>query len=190
MSEIKVYHGSYCEVKQPLLDNGRLDADFGLGFYVTPDIEMAEKWASRKRRAIINEYILETENLQKYSFALNKEWLDYVIKNRNEYGKKVIIDAYDLVIGATADDKLYATIEQYESGFINADVAVEVLNCMKIGQQICIKSQSGLEKLHFIRSIELSPERVAELREHNRVDRKIANQIASEIIRKYNRRIR
>ena len=88
MSEIKVYHGSYCEVKQPSLDNGRLDADFGLGFYVTPDIEMAEKWASRKRRAIINEYILETENLQKYSFALNKEWLDYVIKNRNEYGKK------------------------------------------------------------------------------------------------------
>lgn len=111
-------------------------------------------------------------------------------KNRNEYGKKVIIDAYDLVIGATADDKLYATIEQYESGFINADVAVEVLNCMKIGQQICIKSQSGLEKLHFIRSIELSPERVAELREHNRVERKIANQIASEIIRKHNRRIR
>ena len=51
MSEIKVYHGSYCEVKQPSLDNGRLDADFGLGFYVTPDIEMAEKWASRKRRA-------------------------------------------------------------------------------------------------------------------------------------------
>lgn len=190
MSEIKVYHGSYCEVKQLLLDNGRLDADFGLGFYVTPDIEMEEKWASRKKRAIINEYILETENLQKYSFALNKEWLDYVIKNRNEYGKKVIIDAYDLVIGATADDKLYATIEQYESGFINADVAVEVLNCMKIGQQICIKSQSGLEKLHFIRSIELSPERVAELREHNRVDRKIANQIASEIIRKHNRRIR
>lgn len=53
-----------------------------------------------------------------------------------------------------------------------------------------ILPQSGLEKLHFIRSIELSPERVAELREHNRVDRKIANQIASEIIRKHNRRIR
>lgn len=42
MSEVKVYHGSYCEVSKPSFDNGRSDADFGIGFYVTPDIVMAE----------------------------------------------------------------------------------------------------------------------------------------------------
>lgn len=44
MNELKVYHGSYCEVDKPSLDNGRMDADFGSGFYVTPDLTMAEKW--------------------------------------------------------------------------------------------------------------------------------------------------
>lgn len=41
MSKVKVYHGSYCEVDKPTLDRGRLDADFGLGFYVTFDLAMA-----------------------------------------------------------------------------------------------------------------------------------------------------
>jgi hypothetical protein len=33
MSEVVVYHGSSLEVKEPSLDYGRYDADFGVGFY-------------------------------------------------------------------------------------------------------------------------------------------------------------
>lgn len=93
-----------------------------------------------------------------------------------------------MLIGATADDKLFATIEQYESGFISAETAVEVLNCMKVGQQICIRTEKGLDNLQFIGSVELLPKRVIELREINRDERKIANQLTSEIIRRYNRK--
>jgi len=186
MSELKVYHGSYCEVDKPSLDNGRPDADFGIGFYVTSDLTMAEKWASRKKKAIINEYVLDTDKLNAYTFPLNEEWLDFVIQNRTGENIEFSSNKFDLLIGATADDKLFATIEQYESGFIDAETAVEVLNCMKVGQQICVRTERGLDNLHFNRSIELSSEYLNELREINRADRKLANQLTSEIIRNRN----
>lgn len=188
MSKLRVYHGSYCEVNTPSLDNGRIDADFGIGFYVTLDIMMAEKWACRKKKPIINEYILDIDKLSKYSFSLDEEWLDFVIQNRN--GDDTTFSPYDFDIlkGATADDKLFATIEQYESGFIDSETAVEVLNCMKIGQQICIRTKKGLENLHFIKSTELIPEQVKRIREANKTDRKTANQLTSEIIRNHNKR--
>lgn len=188
MSKLRVYHGSYCEVNTPSLDNGRIDADFGIGFYVTLDIMMAEKWACRKKKPIINEYILDIDKLSKYSFSLDEEWLDFVIQNRN--GDDTTFSPYDFDIlkGATADDKLFATIEQYESGFIDSETAVEVLNCMKIGQQICIRTKKGLENLHFIKSTELTHEQVKRIREANKTDRKIANQLTSEIIRNHNNR--
>lgn len=188
MSKLRVYHGSYCEVNTPSLDNGRIDADFGIGFYVTPDIMMAEKWACRKKKPIINEYILDIDKLSKYSFSLDEEWLDFVIQNRN--GEDTTFSPYDFDVlkGATADDKLFATIEQYESGFIDSETAVEVLNCMKIGQQICIRTKKGLENLHFIKSTELIPEQVKRIREANKTDRKTANQLTSEIIRNHNKR--
>lgn len=186
MRELKVYHGSYCEVDKPSLDNGRSDADFGIGFYVTSDFTMAEKWASRKKKAIINEYVLDMDKLNAYIYPLNEEWLDFIIQNRTGDNPDLFSNKIDLLIGATADDKLFATIEQYESGFIDADTAVEVLNCMQVGQQICVRTERGLDNLHFSRSIELSPERVNELREINKVDRKMANQLTSEIIRNRN----
>lgn len=188
MGELKVYHGSAFEVEKPSLDKGRIDADFGLGFYVTLDLDMAEKWAGRKKRAIVNEYILHTDSLKTYSFKLDEEWLDFVIQNR--MGEQTVFPSgrYDLLIGATADDKLFATIEQYESGFLDVNTAVEVLNSMKIGRQICIRTENGLNNLSFCKSVELSPEYVNELRERNRADRKRSNQITSEIIRNSNNR--
>lgn len=183
MSKVKVYHGSYCKVVKPSLDNGRTDADFGIGFYVTTDLAMAEKWASRKKTAVINEYVLDTDKLNAHTFSLDEEWLDFVIQNRTGGDTDFSPDSFDLLIGATADDKLFATIEQYESGFIDTDTAIEVLNCMEIGRQICVRTERGLDNLHFSKSRKLPAERVDRLREINKADREKANRLTSEIIR-------
>ncbi len=71
MAEIKVYHGSNCEVKEPSLLYGREDADFGVGFYVTTDAEMAEKWAARRNNPIINVYTINLDNLEE-KFPMKK----------------------------------------------------------------------------------------------------------------------
>lgn len=53
---------------------------------------------------------------------------------------------YDLLIGATADDKLFSTIEQYEAGFLSIEVAVKVLNCMKYSEQYVFKNENRTKK--------------------------------------------
>ena len=183
MSSIKVYHGSYCEVQASSLSSGRSDADFGIGFYVTHNFSMAEKWASRKKPSIINEYELDTTNLCEYRFQLDKEWLDFVIQNRNGFQVDDKYSEYDLLIGATADDKLFSTLEQYESGLIDAITAVKALNCMEVGEQICICTEKALNALKFARSVELQGERLMSIRMEAKVDRKLADELTSKIIR-------
>jgi hypothetical protein len=178
---MRVYHGSYCKVREPSIYEGRSNTDFGLGFYVTPNLEMAEKWACRKTKAVINEYDLDTNGLTHYRFRLDSEWLNFVVSNRSDFAADY---ECDLLVGAIADDRLFQIIEQYEGGFLSEDVAVEALNCIKVGEQFCIKTTKGLEYLKFVKSVELSTEQVHGIRTRNREERKLANELTSEIIRR------
>lgn len=190
MSLIKVYHGASCKIENPSFDFGRADTDFGLGFYVTADFIMAEKWASRKKVSIVNEYILDTSKLEIFSFGLDEEWLEFIIDNRNLNEPMEQYKAYDILTGATADDKLFSTIEQYEDGLLSTELAVKILNCIEIGEQLCIKTQKALDNLKYINCIELSKDRKQELTELNRTERIKANKLSSEMIRGANRKSR
>lgn len=183
---ITVYHGSNVEVPKPSLSYGRTDTDFGSGFYVTENYEMAEKWACRRNIAVINEYELDTSGLNIYNFGLDKEWLDFVVSNRNENLTNIDIGSYDLITGATADDKLFSTLEQYENGFISPETAVKILNCMKVGTQICIKTQKGLNSLHYIGREIPSREQIEVVQRQNREERKLANARTKEILQQNN----
>jgi len=183
---ITVYHGSNVEIPKPSLDYGRTDTDFGTGFYVTDDYAMAEKWACRKGVSVINKYQFDISGLNGFEFGLDENWLNFVVSNRND--EKPAFDAhpYDYLCGATADDKLFSTIELYESGIISQDTAIEALNCMQIGKQICIKTQKGLNNLHYIGKDIPSDSRKNEIELENQKERKTANQRTQEIIRKNN----
>lgn len=180
---MKVYHGSNVFVREPSLSHGRKDADFGLGFYVSTSLEMAEKWAVRRKSPAITEYILNDEYLLSYLFGADKEWLDFVISNRSAGETLFQKEDYDLLIGITADDKLFSTIEQYEMDLISEETAIEVLNCLEIGNQICIRTEKGLDNLQFEREITLSPERIKDIEEKNKNDRNKANEMTRNIIR-------
>ena len=51
---MKLYHTSTLEIRKPDLYRGRKNADFGQGFYLTPDWEFCRRWATGN--AVINEY--------------------------------------------------------------------------------------------------------------------------------------
>lgn len=65
-----LYHGATTVVSEPLTNVGRLDLDFGPGFYVTNDRSQAVKWAitkaARKKRqkAILNIIALTKKSLK------------------------------------------------------------------------------------------------------------------------------
>lgn len=184
MAKIKVYHGSNCEVKEPSLSYGREDADFGIGFYVTTDVEMAEKWAARRHNPIINVYEVDLDSLNGLEFGLNKGWLDFVVQNRSG-NKRIEIDLSDTdyIKGATADDRLFAVVEQYESNLLDVDTAIKAMNAMQIGEQIALVSAESIDNLKFCSSYNLSEERRTELKNMLVSMRKETNEILERILR-------
>lgn len=46
---MKLYHTGNAEIRKPDIFLGRKNADFGQGFYLTPDVEFAHRWAAADR---------------------------------------------------------------------------------------------------------------------------------------------
>ena len=119
---MKVYHGSWMEVSNPDLKHSRPDVDFGRGFYVTPNWNLARNIALRataKERGMKDSFSVVmrfeyTEDLKlnyKRFEIENMEWACFIIANRvteriaDELGLKDrnLDGRYDIVIGGTAD---------------------------------------------------------------------------------------
>lgn len=139
-----------------------------------------------QKTSIINKYNLDLSNLQGYTFGLDEEWLDFIIMNRNYVPHKSTYTQYDYLKGATADDKLFSTIEQYENSFISQATAIKILNCMDIGTQICLKNNKCLEHLYYIESITPLLEEKNDIQLQIKTERQPANSITEKIIRQAN----
>jgi hypothetical protein len=184
MRKLVVYHGSSVEVKEPSLDYGRYDADFGVGFYVTLDYEMAEKWAAIKKISIVNEYELDLDKLNGIEFGLDKGWLDFIVQNRSG-NKRTDIDLSDIdyIMGATADDKLFSVIEQYEDNLIDVESAIKAMNAMKIGKQIALRTGDAIDAIKFASSHMVSDDRKNQLSVLRKQARKETNEIVEQVLK-------
>ena len=157
----KYFHGSNNIVQKPNLKHSRTDIDFGRGFYLTEDNNLANKWACGKNgNSFLNEYHLDMHGLNIKKLSLDKEWLHYVAGNRTkrpqDYSLYFDDSDYDVIIGPIADDNLFSTIDLYLDGFISATKAVKILNVMEYGEQIVLKTEKALSKLQFFSAKELS----------------------------------
>lgn len=72
----------------------------------------------------------------------DEQWLDFIISCRS--GKAN--EAYDVVIGGIADDRIYDTIELYFDSLIDKQEAVKRLMYYKPNNQICIRNQEVIDK--------------------------------------------
>lgn len=59
--KMRLYHVGDRAIPEPDVHYGRRNADFGQGFYLTPEPEFARRWAGEK--AVLNEYELELGGL-------------------------------------------------------------------------------------------------------------------------------
>ena len=69
---MRLFHTSAIEIRKPDVFYGRKNADFGQGFYLTPDREFAYRWA--KAGAVLNEYELDPDGLSVCTLERNAEW--------------------------------------------------------------------------------------------------------------------
>ncbi len=154
---IKLYHTGDREIKEPDIKYGRKNADFGQGFYLSPDRGFTYRWA--KGNSTVNIYELNDEGLNIKRFNRNEEWFEYIFNNRR--GNDTI-DA-DVVTGPIANDTIFETYGIISSGFLKNEEALELLSVGPEYTQTVIKTEKALNNLKWIRA-----ERITRLDEDQR----------------------
>lgn len=167
--EFVLYHGSYCEVKEPDLVKCAKRKDFGQGFYLTTSKEQAESFL---RTSIVKAIATGTiEEGQKFGYVSTFEmrifenadvdWLHCIAAHRK---KKMFIEVeremakYDIIAGKIADDATNATLTAYLAGVFGTvgdqeadDFCIKQLLPNKLKDQYCFKTEVAIECLKFVK---------------------------------------
>jgi hypothetical protein len=157
---IKVYHAGYVEIPVPDIKRGRVNADFGQGFYLSDNYDFASLWVREKNRAdiIVNSYELDESGLNILRFDRDEKWFRYVFSNRRS-----MPDSYadfDIIIGPIANDTIYDTMGIMTSGYLSDDEALKLLCVGPQYTQIVLKTQKAADNLHFLSALVLSKETI------------------------------
>ena len=159
---MRLYHGSTVVVRKPSLRPGRTNADFGKGFYTTTNPEQAERWAHIKQereeasRAVVSVYefdeaILDSSDWNIRHFNGSDEpWLYFVTDCRKSRGHD-----YDLVFGPVANDKVFTTVNLFESGVLSAEAAILQLKAYKTYDQLSFHTTRAISALRFVEAYEV-----------------------------------
>ena len=159
---MRLYHGSTVAVRKPSLRPGSPNADFGKGFYTTSNYEQAVRWAHIKQerdeaqRAVVSVYefdetILDSPDLKIRRFTgADEPWLYFVTDCRKSRGHD-----YDLVQGPVANDKVFTTVNLFESGVLSAEAAILQLKAYKTYDQLSFHTDKVIKTLNFLESIEV-----------------------------------
>ena len=151
---ITVYHGSTSTIEHPLANAGRDNLDFGKGFYVTTGKEQAEKWARTvaKRQteatAVLNVYDFDKDRAVSEGYRYlrfeeyDREWLEFIADSRKG-GRKW--EAYDIIEGGIANDRVIDTIEAYLEGLTPLDIALGLLSQHRPNNQVAILNQKVID---------------------------------------------
>ncbi len=161
---MRVYHGGFSEVSMPQILEPSHSMDFGRGFYTTTSFEQAKKWSLIKKdrfhyeKAVVSTFemdndIFKTSDLNTKVFhKADEQWLDFVMANRQDINFSY---DYDAVMGAVANDNVYASLNLYEDGFLSKKELLEELMTWKYVDQICFHTGKALNYLSFIKSEEV-----------------------------------
>lgn len=161
-----LYHGSNKIIDNPKYDGSRERTDFGRGFYLTPNENQARRWSIKGKRKVVNCYRINKESLKIYKFELNLEWLLFIIYNRKvgefDFGllkeRFKYLEDFDIIVGPTADDRMYNTLEEFFDGDISLEKTLDILNCMELSYQYLIRTENGIRNLEFLNSYEFEGE--------------------------------
>ena len=143
---MKLYHTGDREIRYPDIHHGRKNADFGWGFYLTPDREFTCRWAGE--HAVVNEYELDESELEIRRFSRDADWFQYIFNNRR---LRDDVNA-DVIIGPIANDTIFDTLGIIGSGFLKPEDAVKLLMIGPEYTQVALKTEKAVAKLRWIRS--------------------------------------
>ena len=166
MEKIILYHGSPNKVVVPQFGFGECKHDYGKGFYLTENIELAKEWAvcrPDETNGWVHKYELETDDLKILDFQEHNilSWLAELMKHRDasdsrrykvlskkfiaEYG--IDTSEYDVIKGWRANASYFYIAKEFVRDNIDIEILEELLSLGGLGIQYCIKSELAYSKL-------------------------------------------
>lgn len=166
MGKIILYHGSPNKVVVPQFGFGEGKHDYGKGFYLTENIELAKEWAvcrPDEMNGWVHKYELETDDLRILDFQEHNilSWLAELMKHRDasdsrrykvlskkfidEYG--IDTSEYDVIKGWRANASYFYIAKEFVRDNIDIEILEELLSLGGLGIQCCIKSELAYSKL-------------------------------------------
>ena len=169
MGKIILYHGSPNKVVVPQYGLGDGKHDYGKGFYLAENVELAKEWAvcrPDETNGWVHKFELDATDLnvldfQKYNVL---SWLAELMKHRDasdtrrykvlskrfisEYG--IDTCGYDVIKGWRADASYFYIAREFVRDNIDVEILEELLSLGGLGIQYCIKSELAYSKLYEI----------------------------------------
>lgn len=158
---MELYHGSNIVVSVPEIRTPSHRLDFGSEFYTTTSFDQAKCWSiskaklEKKGSATVSVFtvpddFLQNKNLDILDFKkADEQWLDFVIANRTD---KDFIYEHDIVKGAVANDRVFASLNAFESGFMDKPTLLKELRTWVYVDQILFHTEKALQILKFSRA--------------------------------------
>lgn len=153
---MKLYHGTNAEILRIDLKESRVGKDFGIGFYLTPDKQVAQRQAERKfeqygvGEARVYEYTIDDNALQALKVlqfdSYTMEWARFVLMNRKNRTRTQVHN-YDIVIGPIADDVIGYQIRRVEEGIITEELFLEEIKYHTVTIQYMFATDMAIQSL-------------------------------------------
>ena len=169
MAIITLYHGTSDKIVTPTYGKGDDKHDYGRGFYLTEDIELAKEWAvcrPNEENGWVHKYELETEGLSVLDFQEKDvlSWLAELMKHRDAADSKryrvlsrkfidkygIDTSTYDVIKGWRADASYFYIAKEFVRDNIDIDILEELLSLGSLGIQYCIKTEKAYSHLREI----------------------------------------
>ena len=164
-----LYHGSEKIIEIPEYGKGRINNDYGRGFYCTESVELAKEWACADNHdGYANRYSIDISKMKVLNLngpeynILN--WLAVLTKHRtywqnssvSEIAKNYLqdnfyvdIEPYDVIIGYRADDSYFTFAQDFVANVISLRQLSKAMRLGKLGEEIVLKSQGAFAAVTF-----------------------------------------
>ncbi|MBF0579872.1 DUF3990 domain-containing protein [Erysipelotrichaceae bacterium RD49] len=166
MNKITLFHGSSAQNIHPQFAAGNEKRDFGKGFYMTADRELAREWSAARpttQKGYVCQFELDLADLKILDFQKMNPlfWLAELMKHRTASDSKryrilakYFIDTYaidtsdyDVIKGWRADASYFLLAKAFAKDEVDVSILDEILKAGEFETEYCLKSEKAFQHL-------------------------------------------
>lgn len=170
MKKITLFHGSPNLVVNPTFGLGHDRHDYGRGFYLTENKDLAKEWAVSRpyeEKGYVHQYSLDIADLKILDFEELDilAWLAELMKHRaasdskryrvlsEKFIEKYGVDTseYDVIKGWRANASYFYIAKEFVRDNVDISILKELLTLGDLGIQYCLKSEKAFNHLREIK---------------------------------------